>query len=41
MGARVLAALLLWVSIPALAQEAYPSRPVKFVVPFTAGGRST
>jgi len=38
MGARVLAALLLWVSIPALAQEAYPSRPVKFVVPFTAGG---
>jgi tripartite-type tricarboxylate transporter receptor subunit TctC len=38
MGARILAALLLWMSIPALAQDAYPSRPVKFVVPFTAGG---
>src|SRR6185436_6732796 len=38
MGARVLAALLLWMSIPVIAQEAYPSRPVKFVVPFTAGG---
>src|ERR1051326_4723112 len=25
-------------SIPVIAQEAYPSRPVKFVVPFTAGG---
>jgi tripartite-type tricarboxylate transporter receptor subunit TctC len=38
MGARVLATLLLWISVPALAQDAYPSRPVKFVVPFTAGG---
>lgn len=32
------AAVLLSIAIPALAQEAYPSRPVKFVVPFTAGG---
>ena len=38
MSRRVLAALLLWISIPALSQEAYPSRPVKFVVPFAAGG---
>ena len=38
MNSRVLAAVLLWTSIPVLAQEAYPSRPVKFVVPFAAGG---
>ncbi len=38
MNPRILAAFVLWLSIPALAQEAYPSRPVKFVVPFAAGG---
>ena len=38
MSARILAAVLVCVSIPAIAQEAYPSRPVKFVVPFAAGG---
>ena len=39
MNPRILVfAVLVWISIPALAQEAYPSRPVKFVVPFTAGG---
>ena len=38
MKPRILAAVLLLIAIPALAQEAYPSRPVKFVVPFTAGG---
>jgi len=35
---RILAAVVLCMSIPVIAQEAYPSRPVKFVVPFTAGG---
>jgi tripartite-type tricarboxylate transporter receptor subunit TctC len=35
---RLLAVLLLWTCLPAAAQEAYPSRPVKFVVPFAAGG---
>ena len=38
MKSRIAAAVLLSIAIPALAQEAYPSRPVKFVVPFTAGG---
>jgi tripartite-type tricarboxylate transporter receptor subunit TctC len=38
MKVRTAAAVLLLIAIPALAQEAYPSRPVKFVVPFTAGG---
>jgi tripartite-type tricarboxylate transporter receptor subunit TctC len=38
MKSRIAAAVLLLIAIPALAQEAYPSRPVKFVVPFTAGG---
>jgi tripartite-type tricarboxylate transporter receptor subunit TctC len=38
MNSLVLAAFLLWISNPALAQEPYPSRPVKFVVPFAAGG---
>ena len=38
MSARILAAVLFWIAIPVFAQEAYPSRPVKFVVPFTAGG---
>jgi tripartite-type tricarboxylate transporter receptor subunit TctC len=35
---RIVAAILLWATFAALAQEAYPSRPVKFVVPFSAGG---
>jgi len=35
---RVVALILLWACVPALAQEAFPSRPVKLVVPFTAGG---
>lgn len=35
---RALAVLLLWTALPALSQEAYPSRAVKFVVPFPAGG---
>ena len=35
---RILAVVVLCMSIPVIAQEAYPSRPVKFVVPFTAGG---
>jgi tripartite-type tricarboxylate transporter receptor subunit TctC len=34
-AAFVLSALLV---LPALAQEAYPAKPVKFVVPFPAGG---
>jgi tripartite-type tricarboxylate transporter receptor subunit TctC len=38
MNSLILAAFSLWISIPALAQESYPSRPVKFVVPFAAGG---
>ena len=38
MRSRIAAAALLLIAIPTLAQEAYPSRPVKFVVPFTAGG---
>jgi tripartite-type tricarboxylate transporter receptor subunit TctC len=38
MKSRIAAAVLLLIAIPTLAQEAYPSRPVKFVVPFTAGG---
>jgi tripartite-type tricarboxylate transporter receptor subunit TctC len=32
------AAIFFSICLPVLAQEAYPSRPVKFVVPFTAGG---
>ncbi|HEY1287365.1 MAG TPA: tripartite tricarboxylate transporter substrate-binding protein [Burkholderiales bacterium] len=35
---RILALVVLCMSIPVAAQEAYPSRPVKLVVPFTAGG---
>jgi tripartite-type tricarboxylate transporter receptor subunit TctC len=35
---RIFVLVLLCVSIPVVAQEAYPSRPVKFVVPFAAGG---
>lgn len=35
---RLLIALALLACLPAAAQEAYPSRPVKFVVPFPAGG---
>jgi len=35
---RLLALLSLWIALPAFAQEPYPSRPVKFVVPFAAGG---
>jgi tripartite-type tricarboxylate transporter receptor subunit TctC len=38
MNSRMLAAVVFLISIPAIAQEAYPSRPVKFVVPFAAGG---
>jgi len=35
---RILVVVLLGMSVQVDAQEAYPSRPVKFVVPFTAGG---
>jgi tripartite-type tricarboxylate transporter receptor subunit TctC len=35
---RVLLVLLVWLSLPAAAQEPYPARPVKFVVPFPPGG---
>jgi tripartite-type tricarboxylate transporter receptor subunit TctC len=35
---RSLVVVLLCMSVQVDAQEAYPSRPVKFVVPFTAGG---
>jgi tripartite-type tricarboxylate transporter receptor subunit TctC len=38
MSLRMAVAVLVWLSIPAIAQEAYPARPVKFVVPFAAGG---
>jgi tripartite-type tricarboxylate transporter receptor subunit TctC len=38
MRSPILTAVLLWISIPALAQEPYPSRTVKFVAPFAAGG---
>jgi tripartite-type tricarboxylate transporter receptor subunit TctC len=35
---RLLIALALLCALPAAAQDSYPSRPVKFVVPFPAGG---
>ncbi len=40
-GAALLACLAGWASLPAFAQaEAYPSRPIRLVVPFEAGGTS-
>ena len=35
---RLLIAFVLMCCLPAAAQDSYPSRPVKFVVPFAAGG---
>jgi tripartite-type tricarboxylate transporter receptor subunit TctC len=35
---RLLAVLLVSIALPAPAQDAYPSRPVKLVAPFPAGG---
>jgi len=35
---RILAALVLLGALPAAAQESYPSRPVKIVVPYAPGG---
>jgi tripartite-type tricarboxylate transporter receptor subunit TctC len=38
MLSRILAALVLLGALPAAAQESYPSRPVKIVVPYAPGG---
>ncbi|HEY7241570.1 MAG TPA: tripartite tricarboxylate transporter substrate-binding protein [Burkholderiales bacterium] len=38
MKSRIAAAIFLFICLPVRAQDAYPARPVKFVVPFTAGG---
>ena len=38
LGGAVAAAAMSTLAVPAFAQSAYPSRPVKFVVPFPAGG---
>src|SRR5882762_8759304 len=38
MLSRILAALVLLGAFPAAAQESYPSRPVKIVVPYAPGG---
>jgi tripartite-type tricarboxylate transporter receptor subunit TctC len=38
LGGAVAAAAMGTLAVPAFAQSAYPSRPVKFVVPFPAGG---
>ena len=35
---RLLALILVSIAVPAMAQDAYPLRPVKFVAPFPAGG---
>ena len=38
MSRRLIAALLALAALPALAQDAYPSRPITLIVPFPPGG---
>ena len=38
--ARLAAGLVFAAALPAAAQDAYPSRPIRLIVPFTAGGGS-